>query len=195
MSEDLSRLVLPRILELVKTPVYVGLPTECGSGCGAVVRLVGDQKAGGAWHCPLCGSQLPYAFWNVKVEKDAQGRSVGARIVKPEELILQLAPNACAKCGEAPRCRCYRTALHEAKEKLQSDFMNAVDPGTPKALCEHCLQVYLWQAIERDFFDPIMPGRKIAMCRTCREAVFGVPQEPPKPPPPEPEGPARNILL
>lgn len=197
MSAELSKYVSERVLEIIaKEKVNVALLSHCGSGCGALVRLVGSNKER-CWYCPLCGAGMPYAFWDVKGEKDEKGRSKPERTAKPEELIEKLGKNACETCGESPRCRCYRRALHEAQEKLQADFLNSVDPlHTPKAVCEHCLQVFAWRVVQRDLYDPYEAGRKMAMCISCREAIFGVPPLPKPPPPPEPpESRERNILI
>jgi hypothetical protein len=198
MSAELSKYVSEKVLEIIaQEKVSVALLSYCGSGCGALVRLVGSNKER-CWFCPLCGAGMPYAFWSVKSEKDEKGCSKPERKVSVDELIEKLGPNACAKCGESPRCRCYRVALHDAQAQLQADLLNDVDPlHTPKAVCEHCLQVFVWRVVKRDLYDPYQAGRKMAMCISCQEAIFGVPQPPKPPPPPEPPEPdfKKNILI
>lgn len=108
-----------RVFELIKEPVHVSMLTKCGSGCGALVRLIGSDKER-SWFCPLCGAGMPYAFWSVDSEKDAKGCSMPARMAKPEELIIQLNPEACVKCGELPECRCDRAFKSAVEKGLQS---------------------------------------------------------------------------
>lgn len=113
MEDGLDRLICAEVRELIRNPVSVGLPSRCDfDGCGAIRRLVGEQKVGGSWRCPLCGIALPYAFWKVHTEP-------GVRIVKPEELILQLADGACQVCGELPECRCDRMLMGGVKDGEQ----------------------------------------------------------------------------
>ena len=127
---DLSRFVTESAKTLLAHSalsggVYVGLPVRCHE-CQATVRMLGEVKIHGSYVCPLCGCRLPYAFWKVACEKQADPaggtRSVN-RTPELQELILELARQACQDCGEGgvPPCRCGRIAAAAAQAKLQAE--------------------------------------------------------------------------
>ena len=113
-KRGLERFVQPSIRELIKKPVHVALPLWCApDGCGALVRMLGENKIGGSWYCPLCGCARPFAFWEFKTQPG------GVRFAREKDLILELNPKACKVCGELPECRCDRMFMDGVKDGLK----------------------------------------------------------------------------
>lgn len=109
----MGRFVCTKVRDLIKKPVYVSLPALCDfGGCGATVRMIGGKEPGGSWYCPICACAKPYAFWDFKTVPG------GARFAKIEELVIELAPNACKVCGEQPECRCDRILMDGVRDGL-----------------------------------------------------------------------------